>query len=333
MAYKRKENKLLWDNKNWYTFSNNLSSHLERFVNYLQYTKNASPKTVENYSLWINRFIEYVWDVDADQIKLIQIQDFRIRLTQKWLGIKTVNSHIIALRSFFKFLLRNDIEVISPEKLELSKIPQRVVSYISENQVNKMIEAPAIVEKNSLKVLRDQAILSTLYWTWLRVTELITLKIKSIKINEKQFSITWKWSKVRPIFLTQEAKDRIMKYLNSRSDNSEFLFISLSWNSFGQMLSRGSIEAMVKKYAKFVWIEWKVTPHTLRHSFATSLLRKGADIRSVQALLWHSSIQTTQIYTHVDDKYLQKVHDLLEKPSKNIHDIDDEKFSEDLFDD
>lgn len=301
----------------WYIFSNTLSSNLERFINYLQYTKNASPKTIENYTLRVNRFIEYIWDVDASEIKMIHIQDFRMWLIKKWLSQKTVNYHAVGLRSFFKFMLRNDIETLSPEKIDLAKIPPRKVSYLSESQVQDILDAPWIFEKNSLKIARDKAILATLYWTGLRVTELVTLKTKDIKLSESQFSVIWKGSKLRSVFLTQDAKEKIKKYILSRWDDSEYLFISLSWNSYGKPLSRNSIESLVKKYAEAVWITEKVTPHTLRHSFATSLLRRGADIRSVQALLWHSSIQTTQIYTHVDDKYLQKVHDLLEKKEKD----------------
>ncbi len=317
-----------------YVYSNNLSSHLERFVNYLQYTKNASTKTIENYSLRINRFIEYIWDEDASKIKMIHIQDFRTYLIKKWLSPKTVNYHAVGLRSFFKFMLRNDVETLSPEKIDLAKIPPRRVSYLSESQIQDILEAPWIFEKNSLKILRDKAILATLYGTGLRVTELITLKTSDIKLNENQFSVIGKGSKLRSVFLTKDAKEKLKKYILSRSDNSEYLFISLSWNSYWLPLSRNSVEWLVKKYAKFVWISEKVTPHTLRHSFATSLLRRGADIRSVQALLGHSSIQTTQIYTHVDDKYLQKIHDLLDKKldSNKNADIDDEKFSDDLFD-
>ena len=319
----------------WYHFSNCLSSHLERFINYLQYTKNASPKTVENYSLWVNRFIDYIWDIDASQIKMMHIQDFRTYLIKQGLSPKTVNYHAVGLRSFIKFMLRNDVETLSPEKIDLAKIPPRRVSYLSENQVQDILQAPAKYEKNSLKILRDKAILATLYGTGLRVTELITLKTKEIKLSENQFSVIWKGSKLRSVFLTQDAKEKLKKYILSRADDSEYLFISLSGNSYWEPLSRNSIESLVKKYAELVWIQEKVTPHTLRHSFATSLLRRGADIRSVQALLGHSSIQTTQIYTHVDDKYLQKVHDLLDKKidsDKNI-DIDDENFSNDLFDD
>ncbi len=323
------------DNKQWYSFSNNLSSHLERFINYLQYTKNASPKTIENYSLRVNRFIEYIWDVDASQIKMMHIQDFRTYLIKQWLSPKTVNYHAVGLRSFFKFMLRNDVETLSPEKIDLAKIPPRRVSYLSEQQVQDILVAPWIFEKNTLKIARDKAILATLYGTGLRVTELITLKTKDIKLSENQFSVIWKGSKLRSVFLTQDAKEKLKKYILSRGDDSEYLFISLSGNSYWEPLSRNSIESLVKKYAELVGITEKVTPHTLRHSFATSLLRRGADIRSVQALLGHSSIQTTQIYTHVDDKYLQKVHDLLDKKleSDRIMDIEDEKFSDDLFDD
>ena len=296
-------------------FSNSLSAHLERFFNYLQNTKNSSPKTIENYTLRINRFINFIGDCDADKVKMLHVQDFRISLIKSWLTPKTVNYHIVGLRSFFKFLLRNDIETISPDKLDLAKIPPRKVSYLSEQEVQSILSAPINFEKNHLRSLRDQAILATLYWTWLRVTELISLKIDEIKINENQFSVIWKWSKLRSVFLTKDAKQKIKNYLSARNDNSEFLFISLSWNSYWLPLSRNTIESIVKKYAKLVWINQKVTPHTLRHSFATSLLRKWADIRSVQALLGHSSIQTTQIYTHVDDKYLQKIHELLDKES------------------
>ena len=317
-----------------YTFSNTLSSHLERFIDYLKYTKNASPKTIENYSLRVNRFIDYVWDVDASQIKMIHIQDFRTYLIKQWLSPKTVNYHAVGLRSFFKFMLRNDIDTLSPEKIDLAKIPPRRVSYLSESQVEDILEAPAKWEKNPLKILRDKAILATLYWTGLRVTELITLKIQDIKLSENQFSVIGKGSKLRSVFLTQDAKEKLRKYILSRWDDSEYLFISLSPNSYGEPISRNSVESLVKKYAELVGIHEKVTPHTLRHSFATSLLRRWADIRSVQALLGHSSIQTTQIYTHVDDKYLQKVHDLLDKKPdlKKNADIDDIEFSDELFD-
>ncbi|MDR0651517.1 MAG: tyrosine-type recombinase/integrase [Candidatus Peribacteria bacterium] len=295
---------------------NLLSTHLERFVNYLQYTKNASPKTIENYTLWINRFIAYLGDIEADHIKSIHVQDFRIALVKQGLSPKTINYHVVGLRSFFKFLLRNDIETLAPDKLDLAKIPPRQLSYLAEEEVKKILNAPPQFEKNSLKILRDQAILYVLYGTGLRVTELISLKKTDIVLTEKQFSVIGKGKKLRAVFMTSQAREKLKNYLLSRTDTSEFLFISLSSNSYGKALSRNSVEALVKKYANRVGISKKVTPHTLRHSFATSLLKKGADIRSVQVLLGHSSITTTQIYTHVDDKYLQQVHDLLDEKAE-----------------
>ena len=138
------ENTFTLDNKSEYSwFSNSLSSHLERFVNYLQYTKNSSPKTIENYTLRINRFINFIGDCDADEVKMLHIQDFRTYLIKKWLTPKTVNYHVVGLRSFFKFLLRNDIDTISPDKLDLAKIPPRKVSYLSEQEVQTILRAPA----------------------------------------------------------------------------------------------------------------------------------------------------------------------------------------------
>jgi site-specific recombinase XerD len=177
------------------------------------------------------------------------------------------------------------VETIAPEKLDLAKIPPRQLSYLSEPEVEKILEAPLSFEKKPLKMVRDQAILYTLYGTGLRVTELISLKRMDIKLTEKQFSVVGKGSKLRSVFMTNQARDKIKTYLLSRTDTSDFLFISFSGNSYGKPLSRNSVETLVKEYAKLVGIKKKVTPHTLRHSFATSLLKKGADIRSVQVLL------------------------------------------------
>ena len=286
---------------------------LDKFVNYLIYNKNASPKTVENYSLWINRFLDCVGDIPTNQIKPMHILDFRMTLAQKGLSPKTINYHIIGLRSFCKFLAKNDIETISLEKIEIGKEAPREISYLSEEEVKKILQAPLKGENNNiLQKARDYAIISMLYGTGLRVTELINLQKNDISFKEKQFFVVGKWKKMRSIFFTNQAKEALQHYLSLRHDQSEFLFISLATNSYGNKLSRNTVESLVKKYALEAWIDKKVTPHTLRHSFATSLLKKGADIRSVQQLLGHSSITTTQIYTHIDDKYLQKIHDLLD---------------------
>ena len=301
-------------------FSLSIDSLVEKFLYYLEYEKNNSPKTLENYSLWLNRFISYIWNITVTDIKAMHILDYRMYLNSLGLSKKTINYHIVAIRSFLKFCLKNDIECMSPEKLELSKIPNREINYLLEEEVQKIMEAPLNSEnwefrneKDLLRIKRDIAILWMLYWTGLRVSELVSIKRSQINPDSKQFSVVWKWSKIRAIFLTKNAREALVEYLKIRSDDSDYLFISLSWNSMWQSLSRNSVEEIVRKYKDLAWIKKKVTPHTLRHSFATTLLKKWADIRAVQTLLGHSSITTTQIYTHVDDKYLKEVHDLLDE--------------------
>lgn len=288
-----------------------VESLLEKFLFYLEYEKNTSQKTLENYSLWLNRFVSYIWNVDVRDINSMMVLDYRMYLNQLWLSKKTINYHVVALRSFFKFCIKNDIDCIAPTKLELAKMPTREVNFLTEEEVQDILQAPLQYENNEIKRARDYAILNVLYSTWLRVSELISLKKSQLDTWSNQFSVMWKWSKIRAIFLTDTAKSALDQYLSLRTDDSEFLFVSLSSNSVWKPLSRNSVEALVKYYKDLVWIKKKVTPHVLRHSFATSLLKKWADLRAVQALLWHSSITTTQIYTHVDDKYLQNVHKLL----------------------
>ena len=291
------------------TFS--IESLLEKFLFYLEYEKNTSKKTLENYSLWLNRFVSYIWNKDVRDINSMIILDYRMYLNQLWLSKKTINYHIVALRSFFKFCIKNDIDCIAPTKLELAKMPTREVNFLTEDEVQQILQAPLQYENNEIKRARDYAILNVLYSTWLRVSELISLKKSQLDTWSNQFSVMWKWSKIRAIFLTDTAKTALDNYLSLRNDDSQDLFVSISANSTWKPLSRNSVEALVKYYKDLVWIKKKVTPHVLRHSFATSLLKRGADLRAVQALLGHSSITTTQIYTHVDDKYLHDVHKLL----------------------
>ncbi len=290
-----------------------ISNLVDKFIFYLEYEKNSSPKTLENYSLWLNRFINYIWDIEINSLKKMQILDYRMFLNSLKLSKKTINYHIVAIRSFLKFCLKNDIECLNPEKLELSKIPPREIKYLTEDELKKILQAPLNFNKNILKQKRDTAILYFLFWTWLRVTELINVKRIQIKTDSKQFSVIWKWSKMRSVFMTKIAMEKLNDYLKIRDDNFPYLFINISNNWYWNKLTRNSIEEIVRKYSKLAWIDKKVTPHVLRHSFATSLIKKWADIRAVQTLLWHSSITTTQIYTHVDDKYLKEIHNLLDK--------------------
>ncbi len=289
-----------------------MSVLLKTFIHYLEHVKNVSPRTIANYSLWIRRAIAFFWDPKIDELKALHVLQFRMNLDDSGLTKKTVNYHIIALRSFLRFLLKNDIDCLSPEKLELSKIPQREVSFLLESEVQSILGAPSQFALSDLQLARDEVILHILYGTWLRVSELVNLQKNQIILGEKQFFIRGKWSKLRSVFLTSSAMKKLSFYLSLRHDAYAPIFISLSKNSYGKQLSRNAVEALVKKYAKLVGIKKKVTPHTLRHSFATTLLKKGADIRSVQTLLGHSSITTTQIYTHVDDRFLRGVHDLLD---------------------
>lgn len=289
-----------------------VSSVIDKFIFYLEYEKNSSPKTLENYTLWLNRLLNFIGDINIGDIKRMHILDYRMYLHQLWLKPKTINYHIVAIRSFLRFALKNDYECISPDKLELAKTPPREVGYLTEDEVEAILNAPKFTNKEPLAQARDEAILHFLYWTGLRVSELISITKDQIKRDSNQFAVVGKGSKLRSIFVTQTARIKLESYLDMRSDNYKNLFINLSSNGYGNGLSRNAVEEIVRKYTTLAGVNKKVTPHTLRHSFATTLIKKGADIRAVQTLLWHSSITTTQIYTHVDDKHLQKVHKLLD---------------------
>ncbi len=289
-----------------------MSDAADMYIDYLINTKNSSPKTIENYQFWIWKAIEYFNDPYIEDIKLIDILQYRKDLAKRELSKKTINYYIIALRSFFKFLLKHDIDCISPEKIEIAKIPRTPVNFLTEDEISVLLTMPQRHTNDPLLRARDEVILHILYGSGLRVSELIWLKRDQYIIWEKQFSIVGKWWKLRSVFFRKEALEKLNKYLVWREDDYDPLIISLSKNSYGHSLSRNTIEAIVKKYANLAGIEKKVTPHTLRHTYATMLLKNWADIRSVQALLGHSSIVTTQIYTHVDDKFLKHVHDLLD---------------------
>lgn len=293
--------------------SKQLSTHIDEFMTYLQYEKNTSPKTLENYGLWLNRFKEFHGDTDITQVKPIDVLKFRKYLDQQLdLSVKTINYHIVALRSLLKYLIKNDVDVIAPEKLELSKTPPRQVSFLSEEEIEQILSAPDEREHKDHKRRRDEAILHILYGSGVRVSELINLRREHIPTSGKQIQIVGKGKKLRSGFITSTAKEKVHRRIDARDDDQPRVFINLSNYKRGSQMSRASIETIVRNYAKLAGIDKKVTPHTLRHSFATSLLMKGADIRSVQMLLGHSSITTTQIYTHISDKHLQDVHELLE---------------------
>ena len=225
---------------------------------------------------------------------------------------------MIALRAFLKYLAKKGVPCISPETIELAKVPERLVDHISIEELDRLLEAPN-TEKNQLRKCRDKAILELLFSTGLRVSELCSLS-RDLDIRKDEFSIRGKGEKVRVVFISEEARVAVGKYIEKRTDIDDALFVQIQSTKKGLQnkgenglrLTSRSIERIVKYYAIKAGISKKVTPHVIRHSFATDLLSNGADLRSVQALLGHSSITTTQIYTHVTDKHLRDVH-------KNFH--------------
>lgn len=295
---------------------NNIKENIDLFISYLKLEKNYSELTIRNYKFWLGRFADYIEAIEnkiyIEQIEAMDITKFRSFLYSEWISIKTINYYIIALRSFFKYLHKIDIDTIAIEKIELSKIEPRKITFLTEEEVKKILVMPEKFNKNNLKKNRDLVILNVLYWSGLRVSELINLKKNEISFNNNQLNIVWKWKKERAVFITQKALEYIKNYLSLRNDKSDYLIISLSPNSYWRKISRVWIEKIVRDYASLAMIDKKVTPHTLRHSFATTLLSKWVDIRTIQTLLWHSSITTTQIYTHISDKYLQQAHSLLD---------------------
>ena len=291
------------------------------FLEYLEVERNLSQKTIENYDHYLKRFLEFAGNTSPTSINQDKIKKYRLYLNRykdknnKPLSKKTQGYHIIALRSFLKYLSKNDIKTFPAEKIELPKAGDRNIQFLESDEVERILEATGI--KDNIKELRDRAILETLYSTGLRVSELVALDKNDINLKRGEFSVTGKGNKTRLVFLSKEAIDWIEKYLKKRSDIDKALFIRVDRRSKKDLeknkehslrLTPRSVQRIIDRCARKAGITKKVTPHTLRHSFATDLLMNGADIRSVQAMLGHSSITTTQIYTHITDTQLRDVH-------------------------
>ena len=317
-----------------------LSSYITDFLEHLEIEKNRSPKTLQNYDFYLRRFLQWFGDKQPDDITGEEIRKYRLWLNRLVdvhgdpLRKNTQNYHLIALRSFLKYLAKRDIKTLAPEKIELMKMPDRQVSFLEGGDLNRILEAPlqhdntttrqhteneAATPKRAI-ALRDKALLELLFSTGLRVSELIALKKDDVNLKRDEFTVTGKGSKARVVFLSEQAKYWIKKYLDARKDMNPYLFVSHDVKKNkrledskierleDQPLTVRSVQRIVQKYARAAGITKPVTPHTLRHSFATDLLQNGADIRSVQAMLGHSSITTTQIYTHITDKELRNIH-------------------------
>ena len=291
-----------------------------RYLEYIEIEKGRALRTVQNYDHYLTVFIEYTKVKKPKDITRDVVREFRLwlnrqsngnnRATGETMSKKTQNYYLIALRSFLKYITREGHQTLAADQIELAKIPQRSIDVISFNELQRLLAAPDKQDNVEAKY-RDKAILEMLFSTGLRVSELCSLT-RDIDLTRDEFSIRGKGGKVRVVFLSDEAKDALKKYLNERTDMSEALFVSVSKNKDkvedSKGLDRRSIERIVKKHATMAGITKKVTPHVLRHCFATDLLSNGADIRAVQQLLGHADISTTQIYTHVTDKHLREVH-------------------------
>lgn len=283
------------------------------FLEYLEIEKGRSLKTVENYDRYISRFFGF-----AEISKPSQITDDLVRRYRLWLNRQagmqenlkknTQNYYLVALRAFLKYLAKREVDSLAPERIELAKTGARELDLVSNAELTRLLDGP---KGGDLKELRDKAILELFFSTGLRVSELCSLDRDTIDMTRDEFSIRGKGEKVRIVFLSPAAKEAVKTYLKKRGDMEEALFVSVSEinkdNKASRLTSR-SIERLVKHYATLAGINRKVTPHTLRHAFATDLLQNGADIRSVQMMLGHSSISTTQIYTHLTDKQLRETH-------------------------
>ena len=302
-----------------------LKKSITDFLEYCEIAKNQSQNTISAYLRYLNKFEQFAQSIkiiSPEDITLDAVNKYRLYLNRlsdedgKTLKLITQNYHLIALRAFLKFLIKQDVKTLSPEKIELPKTPQRQVEFLEQDELQRLFEATK-QEKDEVARLRDFAILQTLFSTGLRVSELASLKKEMVNLERREFTVRGKGSKLRLVFLSNEAAEAIKKYLSKRTDNNKALFIAhskIGESVEKQIASHGhqssnlksktlnlpgltprSIQRIIKKYCLIAGIVKKVSPHTLRHSFATDLLQNGADNRSVQTLLGHASITTTQI--------------------------------------
>jgi site-specific recombinase XerD len=288
------------------------------FLEYLEIEQNRSQKTIQNYDHYLTRLLDFAGDIRVGDITPELIRKWRLWLNRLGtnvsdeLGKTTLNYHLIALRSFLKFCAKYDRPALSADKIELAHTKRTQVTFLNEDELARLFAQP---DTNKLNGLRDRAILELLFSSGLRVSELVGLDRDHINLKRREFMVRGKGQKDRPIFISPAAAEWVGTYLDKREDNTRPLFVRYSGSksvdlsgNFHRLTAR-SIQRLVGRYARLAGITKHVSPHTLRHSFATDLLMNGADIRSVQAMLGHSNIATTQIYTHITDPHLKSVHE------------------------
>lgn len=295
----------------------------KKFLNYLEVIKNKSQKTIEQYDRHLNKFSEFLEDENIDsyefeveKITLKLADNFReylYKTAKKRISVKTANAYMISLRAFLKYLEKKWHKSLSATAIDLIKAEERQVEFLTEEELERLFNTP---DTKTLIWTRDLAIMEMIYSTGLRITELTSLNIKDIDLKRKEFAVRGKWRKVRVIYITKHAAELIENYLEKRNDHLAPLFIRHNINIENidvledekMRLSRFFITTMIKKYAQKAFILKNISAHTLRHSFATTLLDNWADLRAIQEMLGHSSITTTQVYTHVTNKKLKEVH-------------------------
>jgi integrase/recombinase XerD len=297
---------------------NEIDRMKREFLEYIELERGSSQRTVAIYERYLSRFFEQEKIRSVSDITDGAVREFRLWLNRQprqkrggsseTVSRKTQNYYMIALRMFLRHLAKREIKAMPADRIELAKIPEHQLDLITQNELARLLAAP---EGNGLMALRDRAILELLFSTGLRVSELCSLT-NDMDLSVDQVSIRGKGGKIRVVYISEEAKEAIKKYQKARKDMQDALFVGIS-NKKSQTepagpLTRRSVERIVKRYAVKAGISKKVTPHTLRHVFATDLLTNGADIRSVQMMLGHANISTTQIYTHVTDRQLLEVH-------------------------
>ncbi len=300
---------------------NRIHALIRDFGDHLEIERNRSLRTRENYAYYLTRFADWLGEQGVSTPEAITseaVRQFRLWLNRledahgNRLGKNTQNYHLIALRTFLKYLAKRDIATLAAEKIELARQPERHIDFLETDEVRRLLDAPMKSPGADLMRLRDRAILELLWSTGLRVSELCALKLEDVKFTKNEFRVRGKGAKYRVVFFSEEAKSWVKRYLDARKDMSPVLFVSHDRARSGRDETAGltprTVQRVIERYAKLAGITKRISPHTLRHSFATDLLMNGADLRSVQALLGHASVTTTQIYTHITDAHLQEVY-------------------------
>lgn len=289
---------------------------LKDYLDYLEIEKNRSPKTRENYERYLRAFVLNSGVKSVGGITEGAIRDFRIKLARRDIKKITQSYYVIAIRNFLKFLVRRGIKTVPPETVELPKVSRQDIEILDYKELERLLRAP---KGSDLRSLRDRAILEVFFSTGLRLSELCRLK-KDVDLKRGEISVRGKGDKLRIVFLAPSAKKALENYLAKRSDPEEILFISLnkSGKPIGPITPR-AVERLVEMRAREAGITKRVHPHQLRHSFATDLLINGADIRSVQEMLGHSNIATTQVYTHITNKELREIHEAFHGRRRTLH--------------